>query len=69
MQVQTGIKPLKVIDNVSVTLDSEGKFQIDCGPYEQEALNLYLVTPKGRFYLNIQYKTMNYTKYSSSYNA
>ncbi|MBY9079208.1 S-layer homology domain-containing protein [Paenibacillus sp. HN-1] len=69
LQVQTGIKPLKVIDNVSVTLDSEGKFQIDCGPYEQEALNLYLVTPKGRFYLNIQYKTMNYTKYSSSYNA
>lgn len=69
VRVQTREEPRKMLDPVSVTLDAEGKFQIDCGPYEQEGLNLYFTTPKGNFYLNIQYNTMNGMKYSSSYNG
>lgn len=68
VRVQTQKEPRKMLNEVSVTLDPEGMFQVDCGPYEQEGLNLYFTTPKGNFYLNIQYNTMNRTKYPSSYN-
>lgn len=69
VRMQTQKEPRKMIGDVTVTLESEGNFQADCGPYEQEGLNLYFTTPKGNFYLNIQYNTMNQTKYPSSYNG
>lgn len=69
VRVQTQKEPRKMLGDVTVTLDSEGNFQADCGPYEQEGLNLYFTTPKGNFYLNIQYNTMNKMKYPSSYNG
>lgn len=67
--MQTQEMPRKMLEEVTVTLDNEGNFQLDCGPYEQIGLNLYLKTPKGSFYLNIQYKTMNKYLYSASYNS
>lgn len=69
VSMQTQEMPRKMLEEVTVTLDNEGNFQLDCGPYEQIGLNLYLKTPKGSFYLNIQYKTMNKYLYSASYNS
>lgn len=69
VRVQTQKEPRKMLNEITVTLDSEGNFQADGGPYEQEGLNLYFTTPKGNFYLNIQSNTMNKMKYPSSYNG
>ncbi|WP_310831382.1 CAP domain-containing protein [Paenibacillus pedocola] len=69
VRVQTQKQPRKMLEGATVTLDSEGNFQADCGPYEQEGLNLYFTTPQGSFYLNIQYNTMNIMKYPGSYNS
>ncbi|OKP92731.1 CAP domain-containing protein [Paenibacillus sp. P32E] len=65
VRVQTGGKHPKQIEDVTVTLDSEGKFKVESGPYEQASLNLYLETPEGSYYLDIQYNTMNENQYSS----
>ncbi|CAH1059339.1 CAP domain-containing protein [Paenibacillus pseudetheri] len=66
VRVQTGGKSPKQIEDLSVTLDSEGRFKVESGPYEQASLNLYLATPGVSYCLNVQYNTMNENQYTST---
>ncbi|MDO7907468.1 CAP domain-containing protein [Paenibacillus sp. JX-17] len=62
-KVQEKAQVSKHIEDVSVTLDSQGFFRMESGPYTPDALNLYLYTPEIIYYLSVQQNTMNDAKY------
>ncbi|WP_141500876.1 S-layer homology domain-containing protein [Paenibacillus luteus] len=64
LSVQTRGKKTQRIEDVNVSLDSEGNFTTTIGPYEQESLNIYLYTDEIIYWIAVQYDTMNVSQYT-----
>ncbi len=63
MMVQTGSKPTKEIQDIPITLDSQGMFKVSAGPFQQDSLNLFLSTPGNYYFIGVEYNTMNDSTY------
>ncbi|MNL02759.1 hypothetical protein D3C87_1232780 [compost metagenome] len=64
LRVQTGGKNPKAIQDIPVSLDSQGYFKVEVGPFQQESLNLYLNTPGLTYCMAVVHSKMNLSKFS-----
>ncbi len=64
IMVQTGGTKPKQIEDLQVTLNKEGVFRLDsAGPYNEDALNLYLVTPEAYYWIDVAAGRFNVSQY------
>jgi len=64
LMVQTGGKKPMEIEEVTVSVDSEGNFNITSGPYTEDALNLYLKTEGALYWISAEANGMNVTEFN-----
>lgn len=64
IRVQSGGSTPKHIEEVNVTLNSNGVFKITSpDPYDQESLNLYFQTVEVSYWIDVNYNSINSSKY------
>lgn len=63
MMVQTGGKKPKHIENVTVSVDKDGRFKVTSGPYTEQSLNLYFKTPGTTYWISVGANAMNVSEY------
>ncbi|WP_019422050.1 S-layer homology domain-containing protein [Paenibacillus sp. OSY-SE] len=67
LMVQTGGSKPQQIQDVSVSVDSQGTFKVSAGPFQEDSLNLYLRTEGVYYWIPVNYKSMNASQYSENY--
>ncbi|KHF32804.1 hypothetical protein CM49_04987 [Paenibacillus sp. P1XP2] len=64
IMVQTGGERPQQIEDLHVTLDKDGVFHLaGAGPYNEDALNLYLVTPEAYYWIDVAAGSLNVSQY------